>query len=312
MAAHLDKGNFGEQGAGFFFGAQGYFLVEGPGGSAGHAANAVGFDGVAFNAKTNDLIIYDNKAFASNRDVRSATAVDPSANLARNLDGLIARLRSARDIPRRIQILDLLGKTKASLTTAGIAPPRNVRIAITNFGGNSSGITAALRAKGLTFIDMTTAPKVPNASSRIYFNSETIPAMGQNGSDGADAHNIRRGRVDALAYASTTVAQSLNDFSVRTAVKRELARLSGDIGEALITRGGALVVIRISAASPAAVIGAVTSRQVESAYVAILPPGLTREKAIRTCEDQCTIGMPDGPHVTMQTLYYWFEPPFPL
>src|SRR5262245_49983286 len=143
MAERLDKGYFGEQGSGFILGSQGYFLVEGPSGSAGHAANASGFDGVAFNPTTVDLILYDNKTFASDRNVRSATAIDPAVNLAQNLDSLISRLTTSQDIPRRIQILDLLRRTRLSLTGPG-GPPPNVRIAVTNFGGNSPGITQAL------------------------------------------------------------------------------------------------------------------------------------------------------------------------
>ena len=136
MADRLDKGYFGEQGSGFILGSQGYFLVEGPSGSGGHAANASGFDGVAFNPTIVDLILYDNKTFASDRNVRSATAIDPAVNLTQNLDGLISRLTTSQDIPRRIQILDLLRRTRLSLTSTGVAPPPNVRVAVTNFGGN--------------------------------------------------------------------------------------------------------------------------------------------------------------------------------
>ena len=77
MAQRLDSGYFGEQGSGFVLGSQGYFLVEGPSGDGGHAANAAGFDGVAFNPTTNDLICYDNKCFAAVGNVGSATAIDP-------------------------------------------------------------------------------------------------------------------------------------------------------------------------------------------------------------------------------------------
>ena len=67
MADNFNKGTFGEQGAGFFFGSQGYFLVEGPSGTQepGHAANAPGFDGVAYNVKTDHLIIYVHGAAAT-------------------------------------------------------------------------------------------------------------------------------------------------------------------------------------------------------------------------------------------------------
>ena len=76
MADRLDKGYFGEQGAGFFFGSEGYFVVDGPSGAGGHAANAKGFDGIAFNPNTGFLI------YMTTRRLRPTamweTAIDPA------------------------------------------------------------------------------------------------------------------------------------------------------------------------------------------------------------------------------------------
>src|SRR6185503_3549232 len=271
VADHLDKGTFGEQGAGFFLGPQDYFLVEGPSGTQGHAANAAGFDGVAYCVKRDHLLIYDNKAFVSDRNVGKGTAIDPAVNLTQNLDALIARVQNMRDIPSRIRIVDLLRQTRAAVTSAGVRPPPNVQIAITNFGGNSAGITRSLAGRGITFIDMKNAPAVPAPASRTYVNETTIPAMAQPADYGAGAYNARRGKADAAAEGTRIIAQGLNDWSLKSAIERELKRLTGPIGEAIVGAGGALVVVNINATSPPGNVRMVTARSVSSAYVASPP-----------------------------------------
>jgi hypothetical protein len=220
MANSLDKATFGEQGLGFFLGGQGYFFVEGPSGKGGHAANAHGFDGVAYNITSDDLIICDNKCFASDRNVGSGTAIDPAVNLAKNLDALIARVQIASDLPAQDRILNLLRQTRTSVTSKGVSPPPNVRIAITNFGGNSQGLTRAFAGRGIKFIDINSAPVVPQRSSRIYITGQTIPAMAQ---PAVAAYDLRRARAGAGAEAARFVAQSANDWALKCSIDRELS-----------------------------------------------------------------------------------------
>jgi hypothetical protein len=307
MADRLNKGTFGEQGHGFFLGARGYFFVEGPSGAGGHAANAPGFDGVAFNPTLNDLIICDNKAFASTQDVRSATAIDPAVNLARNLDGLIDRLTQAKDIPHRIQILNLLRSTRMSLTATGVAPPPNVRIAVTNFGGKSRDIAQSLRNRGITFIDMNAAPSVPRPADRDYFNREIITEMPFDASQGADAYNARRSTMDAAAVAVATVAQVADNFGLEHSIKNALGRLAEEITETVVTKGSALVVVRIAASSTRNE-GAPVARSVASAFVFSAASGLTRQKAIDLHTATGSYEASRGAHVDMETRYYWYGP----
>src|SRR3954451_12747560 len=117
MAAASDKGYMGEQGAGFFFGKLGYYFVDGPSGAGGHAANASGFDGVAYNPTTDQLIKYDNKAYSSTGNVAKASAIDPMQNLAQNLQRQIDTMKQMRCIPNRIRIIDLLQQTQRSLSS---------------------------------------------------------------------------------------------------------------------------------------------------------------------------------------------------
>ena len=81
----LDRGFSGEQSMGFYWGERGYFIVDGPSGAGGHAANASGFDGVAFNPNTGHMVIYDNKAFARAGNVYSATAISDNLSTATTL-----------------------------------------------------------------------------------------------------------------------------------------------------------------------------------------------------------------------------------
>jgi hypothetical protein len=306
MAQRLDSGYFGEQGSGFVLGSQGYFLVEGPSGDGGHAANAAGFDGVAFNPTTNDLICYDNKCFAAVGNVGSATAIDPAKNLANNLDALIARLTASRDIPRRFQMIDLLRRTRLSLTTAGVSPPPNVRIAVTNYGGNSRGITQALRNRGLTFIDMNAAPRVPAPAARVYVSRVTVPQAAHDLSASVGAYNTRRAAMDGAAVVTASLAQAANDMAVKHAIERKLTELYDDIAEAMVTKGGALVVIVVTASAPDRL--SVTARSVTSAYVYNLPAGLTRQQATDTYRAAPQMFSCEGSGADKEILLYWYGP----
>jgi hypothetical protein len=67
------RGGGGEQSIGFWLGDKGYVIIEGPSGTGGHGINAHGFDGIAFNPDTGDLIIYDNKSLARSGNASSAS-----------------------------------------------------------------------------------------------------------------------------------------------------------------------------------------------------------------------------------------------
>lgn len=308
MAEHLNRGTFGEQGAGFFLGAQGYFLIEGPSGTQGHAANAPGFDGVAYNLSRDDLIIYDNKAFKSYRNVGSGTAIDPVANLAKNLDALITRVQNIADLPARNRISALLFQTRTALTGAGVTAPPNVRIAITNFGGNATGITKSFAGRGITFIDVNRLPAVPLRPSRMYVSRETIRSMAQPADPGVASYDRRQAGAGALAEGVRFIAQSLNEHSLKVAIHRELDRLTGSICETLARGNGALVVINIDAMSPPGNVGMVTTRSISSAYVYTHPTS-NKQEAISAWQRQPKIDQYRPPHITLETQLLWVAAP---
>jgi len=307
MAENLDKGTFGEQGMGFFLGREGYFFIEGPSGAGGHAANASGFDGVAYNVKLDDLVIGDNKTFTSSANVRGATAIDPAANLAKNLDQLIDRVKNVPDLPAQERILTLLRQTKSSVTGNSVSPPANVRIAVTNFGGNSTGITRGLAARGIRFIDMSGAPRVPVPNSRLYFSKDTVTSMARPVSVN-DLNNtlLRANRVGAFASAAAAAAEFASRFSLDRQVQSELGTLTKPIAEALAMGGGALIVVNIIVTAPPGVEGGPKARRVNSSFVIAHANG-NREEALRRWANSPKISM-SAPHISHEERLFWIPP----
>jgi hypothetical protein len=157
MGAALDRGFGGEQSMGFYWGERGYFLIEGPSGAGGHAANASGFDGVAYNPTTGHMVIYDNKAFARAGNVYDASAV--TTNFTKNIDGLIGRVQTMSDMPRQQDILRDLSSARAALNSPANWPS-NVQVAVSNAGGQSTGVGGKLANGNISFINYNAAPSI--------------------------------------------------------------------------------------------------------------------------------------------------------
>jgi hypothetical protein len=157
MHAPHAKGYLGEQTAGFLLGQKGYVILDGPSGSGGHGITAPGLDGAAFNPKTDDLLIYDNKSLARSGNVGSASAI--TSNLPQNLDKLIQSLARARAaLPSEEQkLLDraVLRLRMARHSLGGVgAWPKNCRLAVTAEAGSSTGIGSSLAGRGVIFVDI--------------------------------------------------------------------------------------------------------------------------------------------------------------
>ena len=151
------RGSAGEQNAAFtlYRFEDGWAVVRGPSGAAGHGVTTAGEDGLFFNVRTRELHIVDNKSLARPGNVSSATAIDPSRNLQRNLNDMIRHVesQSPQDLPKRQRVLRLLRQTKAAIRE-GRAIPGRVRLVVANEGGRSTGVTRRLRRLGVTFVDV--------------------------------------------------------------------------------------------------------------------------------------------------------------
>ena len=184
------RGYGGEQSMGFYWGERGYFLVEGPSGAGGHAANAAGFDGVAYNTATGHLVIYDNKAFADSGNVYSATAINE--NFAKNLDKLIGRVQTMSDMPHQPQILAKLTAARAALGGSG-SWPENVQVAVSNASGQSTGVGGKLANGRISFINYYAAPslKPAPAGPKISTNASVGSAwQGPGGTVGFEPSRV--------------------------------------------------------------------------------------------------------------------------
>ncbi|MCX6123243.1 MAG: hypothetical protein NTV34_00595, partial [Proteobacteria bacterium] len=155
-AQNLNKGYIREQDAGFVWGQQGYVIMAGPSGDGGHAGNEHGADGCAFHPQTFDTVVYDNKAYASSRNLgsKAGETIDPTVRLGATLDRLINQIASGPDNPYRARVLSNLRAARGALSGGPQAWPSNVRLALTNVGGNSKGITQSLQQRGIVFIDL--------------------------------------------------------------------------------------------------------------------------------------------------------------
>lgn len=144
------RGYAGEQGMGFglYRAEDGWIFFEGPSGAAGHGVTRSGFDGVAYNTRTGELHLIDNKSLKRPGNVASATAIDPAANLGQNVDALITRVEAARDVPGRVRILGLLRQLKAAVA-AKKPPPPGVKLIVTSEGGQTTDVSARLQGLGV-------------------------------------------------------------------------------------------------------------------------------------------------------------------
>jgi hypothetical protein len=177
MAEVHDRGFLGEQSMGFTLGEQGYQFIDGPSGAGGHGITSSGFDGVAFNPKTGDLILGDNKTFKRVGNVTSATAIDPGVNLQKNLRTMIKHVETHPNlarVPSRDAILQRLRAADRAVTQwiADGRPPGKlnlggVRLVVFNAWGKSTGVGGKLgRSGAVQFQDL-------NASSRTRVVAES-------------------------------------------------------------------------------------------------------------------------------------------
>lgn len=161
-----ERGRLGETNIGFWLGDKGYVIVDGPGGAAGHKVTAQGFDGVAFNPSTKEMIIYDNKSFATPRNIGGASAIEIQENLQKNLDKTIERIErrisEGNHYPHDKKILKNLRDARSSLKRGSGKPwPKKVQLHVYNASGkNAEGITKALEKQGLKFVDYYAAERI--------------------------------------------------------------------------------------------------------------------------------------------------------
>jgi hypothetical protein len=147
---------FGEVGAAFgrYRVRDGWVLLEGPGGPAGHAWNSPGQDIVAYRALGDfALELNDNKALGSRQRVRDASSLTTNLLVNARAEQERALDPSFDGAPRIDQVRTALADTVRALEIGGPLPG-SVSLVVTNYGGISQGVTRGLAAQGVRFIDV--------------------------------------------------------------------------------------------------------------------------------------------------------------
>jgi hypothetical protein len=136
-------------------------------GAGSHLPNADGFDGIAYNRRTGETILYDNKDFLGRLRgdgtrgpayVGSSRADALTRNLEHNLEEAINRLERAAPAMHPEgrasleKVLNGLREARTALKT-GHGWPGTVSLAITNAGGDVARISPKLERAGIKFID---------------------------------------------------------------------------------------------------------------------------------------------------------------
>ena len=168
------RGFTGEQNMGFILGQEGYEFIDGPSGAGGHGVTTSGFDGVAYNPRTGDLLVGDNKSLKRFGNVTSATAIDPEVNLQRNLQRMINHIENNPNLsnfPNRATALQRLKSAEQGMSAwikggrQGSPNLGGVRLVVFNAGGNSNGVGGKLGRTGLVQFEDLNAPRVRVADS---------------------------------------------------------------------------------------------------------------------------------------------------
>jgi hypothetical protein len=147
-------GSMGERDAAFALGRMGFEIIIGPGGPGGHQLTERGLDIVAFNPRTGQLWIVDNKASGGIGRAYDASAI--TRNLARNLADAMREVMRMPSFPHRNAVMSRLGATLRAVQSGQPIPPTVSRI-VTNAGGYLRGIGGRLARKGVRFEDLTGA-----------------------------------------------------------------------------------------------------------------------------------------------------------
>lgn len=244
------RGFFGEQNMAFILGPEGYEFIDGPSGAGGHGVTTSGFDGVAYNPRTGDLILGDNKSFKRIGNVTSATAIDPAVNLEKNLQTMINHIENhphLGNFPNRSVVLQRLktAQTGLSAWTKGgrVGAPNlgGVRLVVFNAGGNASGVGGKLARTGLVQFEDLNAPRVRvrvaaagagearmRVAADVGAELETPRVRVVSETEGLETPHISTARsavVGAIANVGAGLAVGFLQSAMKDKIKSDLANL---------------------------------------------------------------------------------------
>jgi hypothetical protein len=231
------KAYLGEQHIGHVLGEKGFLFVDGPSGGGGHGLTAPGFDGVAYNPKTQELIIYDNKAYRKAADVTGATAIDPEVNLRKNLDDLINHIAThpnLKSLPHRQLIMQRLRKTRAAVADwilkgkpeGGLKLHSKVKLVVTGAWGNSTGIAGKLARSGaIEFLKLDDAP-APRPSAFLDLELDRLARQAEDAAEAAVRVTENRMTESLSKQIGKEAAQEFHEQGIAEVLAQRLKRLA--------------------------------------------------------------------------------------
>ncbi len=229
---NMSRASQGEAGMAFFGYPyeDGWALLDGPGGAAGHAWNAPGFDGVAFRLEGEFAMhVLDNKALMRPGNVSSATAL--VENLLQNLGDLMVEFAKPQynDVPRIREIRSAISATRVAVST-GRALPDEVRLVVTNYGGASTGVTQALREAGVEFRNLDIGAAVGSRGAPPM--EPPLPGRGENAAAIAEA---RIAGLTLLLMGAEFVVRGIHDRvqakRIQEKIRSRQAEIEQHLGE---------------------------------------------------------------------------------
>jgi hypothetical protein len=245
-----NRGFGGEQTMGFILGQEGYEFIDGPSGAGGHGVTTSGFDGVAYNPGTGDLIIGDNKSLKRLGNVSSASALDPEVNLQKNLKRMIDHVENHPNLgnfPNRSVVLQRLKSAEQGMNTwikggrQGTPNLGGTRLVVFNAGGNSTGVGGKLAKTGLVHFEDLNAPRVRvrvaptgatqtrvRVAAEVGAELETPRVRIVTETEGLNSAHVPSGRsmvVGAIANIGAGLALGFLQSTMKDKIKSDLANL---------------------------------------------------------------------------------------
>jgi hypothetical protein len=240
-----NRGFTGEQHMGFILGQEGYEFIDGPSGAGGHGVTTSGFDGVAYNPRTGDLIIGDNKSLKRLGNVSSATALDPEVNLQKNLRRMIDHIENHPNLgnfPNRSVVLQRLKSAEQGMNTwikggrQGTPNLGGTRLVVFNAGGNSTGVGGKLAKTGLVHFEDLNAPRIRvrvgetrfRVAADVGAELETPRVRIVTETEGLESVHLPSGRsmvVGAIANIGAGLALGFLQSAMKDKIKSDLANL---------------------------------------------------------------------------------------
>jgi hypothetical protein len=177
-AAHAG-GALGEREVAFGLGEKGFRFIISPSGPGAHELTSSGFDSIAYNPKTDELWLIDNKASGSNAPIEGKKATALARNLGVNLERAAQAVRGIPDFPEKAAVLKKLEAASAAVTNGQQIPASlNVKLKVTNaanFANRARNLPAGVEFEDVQHPSVLAARETDVATAKQEGDSTSRP-----------------------------------------------------------------------------------------------------------------------------------------